>query len=465
MAELPPTLKPGHLVIKRSTTMDMKRAGVATIAGDAEVNHAIATLVLAFATDPVARWMYDDPHQYLLHIPRLLVSKLCTGTMGMVRPYCNTAFANAIESTARHTYGRRTRSILPFTSGTALRSPARSKWARRLPLLPCCAVRAEDRARESGPSSRPNGRAKQNSLISSTVRQLASIPLMGSGRFLFSRLLTGLQYKPKRSLGQSGSVTRRAISAWIVARDVPRMPPGGTTGLIVTDCVGCGSGAVTERPDLTAQGYRRFRCRACGKQFNERSDGVLNRASLPSDIIAFVVFCRLRYRLTLRDLSEILLLRGFTMSHECIRQWEAKLLPLMGEVLRRRRQGTRRRSGRSWYVDETYLRVPGRWCYLYRAIDRDGNLIDTMLSAPGDIRAAEKFFRSARSVAGFVPDPVTTDGHNSYPRAIRSTLGRNVCHRTSVYLNNRLEQDHRGIKGRLRCMRGFKAYDAADRFC
>jgi len=101
------------------------------------------------------------------------------------------------------------------------------------------------------------------------------------------------------------------------------------------DCVGCSSGAVTERPVLTAHGYRRFRCRDCDKQFNERSDGVLNRASLPSDIIAFVVFCRLRYRLTLRDLSEIMLLRGFTVSHEYIRQWEAKLLPVMGEVLRK----------------------------------------------------------------------------------------------------------------------------------
>jgi putative transposase len=58
---------------------------------------------------------------------------------------------------------------------------------------------------------------------------------------------------------------------------------------------------VTERPELTAHGYRRFRCRDCDQQFNERSDGVLNRASLPSDIIAFVVFCRLRYRLTLRE--------------------------------------------------------------------------------------------------------------------------------------------------------------------
>src|SRR6478735_2886186 len=123
------------------------------------------------------------------------------------------------------------------------------------------------------------------------------------------------------------------------------------------DCVGCGSAAVTERSDLTAQGYHRFRCRDCGKQFNERSDGLLNRASLPSDIIAFVVFCRLRYRLTLRDLTEIMLLRGFTISHECVRQWESKLLPVMGEALRKRRHGAGRSSGQSWYVDETYLKV------------------------------------------------------------------------------------------------------------
>ena len=200
------------------------------------------------------------------------------------------------------------------------------------------------------------------------------------------------------------------------------------------DCVGCGSAAVTERPDLTAQGYRRFRCRDCGKQFNERSDGVFNRASPPSDIIAFVVFCRLRYRLTLRDLSEIMLLRGFTVNHECIRQWEAKLLPIMGEALRKRRHGTGRGLGHSWYITR-------------------------------GMRAAQGFFRSARSVVGFVPDRLTTDGHSSYPRAIRSRLGRNVHHRTNVYLNNRLEQDHRGIKGRIRCMRSFKEHDAADRFC
>uniref|UniRef100_UPI003C78D1F7 DDE-type integrase/transposase/recombinase n=1 Tax=Roseomonas chloroacetimidivorans TaxID=1766656 RepID=UPI003C78D1F7 len=90
---------------------------------------------------------------------------------------------------------------------------------------------------------------------------------------------------------------------------------------------------------------------------------------------------------------------------------------------------------------------------------------DTMLSEHRDMTAAKAFFRSARSVTGLVPDKVTTDGHGSYSRAIRSTLGKRVTHRTSVYRNNGLEQDHRGIKGRIRCMRGFKSFISAERFC
>ena len=76
------------------------------------------------------------------------------------------------------------------------------------------------------------------------------------------------------------------------------------------DCVCCGSAAVAERPERTVQGYRRFRCRDCGKQFNERSGGQLNRTQYPSDVIALVVLWRLRYRLTLRDLCEMFLHRG-----------------------------------------------------------------------------------------------------------------------------------------------------------
>jgi putative transposase len=231
------------------------------------------------------------------------------------------------------------------------------------------------------------------------------------------------------------------------------------------ECIGCGSAAVTERPERTARGYRRFRCRTCGKQFNERSGGSLNHTHYPSDVIALVVLWRLRYRLTLRDLAEMFLVRGLVFSHEAVRDWEAKLAPALADELRRRRHGKGGARGRHWHVDETYIKVRGRWVYLYRAIDRDGNLVDVMLSGHRDMAAAQALFRSARAATGITPDRVTTDGHGSYPRAIRSTLGRRVVHRTSAYRNNGLEQDHRGVKGRTRCMRGFKSFTSAERFC
>ena len=110
--------------------------------------------------------------------------------------------------------------------------------------------------------------------------------------------------------------------------------------------VGGGDGAArAHRPRL-----RRFRCRACGKQFNERSGTVLNRTQYPSDVVALVVLWRLRYKLSLRDLPEMFAVRGMVFSHEAVREWEAKLTPALAEELRRRRRG---KVGRSWYVDET----------------------------------------------------------------------------------------------------------------
>ncbi len=185
-------------------------------------------------------------------------------------------------------------------------------------------------------------------------------------------------------------------------------------------CPACQSTSVRERPEHTTQGYRRFRCGACGKQFNERTGGLLNWAQYPSDVIALVVLWRLRYKLSLRDLAEMFLLRGFVFTYEAVREWETKLTPALAEDLRRKRKG---RIGRSWYVDETYPRVQGRWKYLYRAIDRDGVLVDVMLSDHRDLAAAKAFFRSAKAVTGVNPDRVTTDGHDAYPRAIRTELG------------------------------------------
>jgi putative transposase len=118
-----------------------------------------------------------------------------------------------------------------------------------------------------------------------------------------------------------------------------------------------------------------------------------------------------------------------------------------------------------WYVDKIYVKVNGQWCYLYRAIDHEGNLVDSMLSTMRDMDAAQRFFRQARVVAGQAPERVTTDGHTSYPRAVWETLGEAVEHRCNQYLNNRMEQDHWGIKQRYEPMRGFGSLEAAARFC
>jgi transposase-like protein len=136
-----------------------------------------------------------------------------------------------------------------------------------------------------------------------------------------------------------------------------------------------------------------------------------------------------------------------------------KLTPSLAEELRGSRKG---KVGRSWYVDETYIRVHGDWKYLYRAIDRDGALVDVMLSEHRNLAAAKRFFRSAKAVTGVIPD---RDGHDAYPRAIRTELGSRVWHRTNCYLNNRLEQDHRDVKGRCRPMLGFKSVPSARRYC
>src|SRR3954463_16796125 len=150
-----------------------------------------------------------------------------------------------------------------------------------------------------------------------------------------------------RSSGLTGSVRARATA--LGRRDLVgyRAAPHKERRTRMR-CIECGSDAVTERSERTAQGYRRFRCRACGKQFSECFDTLLNRTQYPSDVIALVVLWRLRYKLSLRDLPEMFAVRGLVFSYEAARAWEAKLTPALAEELRRRQRG---QVGRSWYVD------------------------------------------------------------------------------------------------------------------
>ena len=228
------------------------------------------------------------------------------------------------------------------------------------------------------------------------------------------------------------------------------------------NCPHCSSSITTQLARKTSLGYKVFRCKTCRHIFNERTGTQFNFLEFPTDIVLLVVLWRLRYKLSLRDLAEMFVVRGFEFTHETVRDWETRFAPLIAEQLRSRRKG---KAGRSWYTDETYLKVGGKWRYLYRAIDRDGNLVDSMLSEHRDMGAAKRFFTQAKDATGCVPERVTTDGHDSYPRAIRRVLGRKVEHRTNRYLNNRIEQDHRGIKQRYYPMRGFGNFDSTSRFC
>ena len=145
----------------------------------------------------------------------------------------------------------------------------------------------------------------------------------------------------------------------------------------------------------TDLGYAVFRCGDCRRKSNERTGTPFNYLEFPTDIVFEIVLCRLRYKLSLRNLAEMFLLRGFEFTHEAVREWEERFAPLLAGHIRGKRKG---KPGRRWYVDETYLKIKGKWSYLYRAIDREGNLVDSMLSATRDMTAAQRFFRSSISV-------------------------------------------------------------------
>ena len=127
------------------------------------------------------------------------------------------------------------------------------------------------------------------------------------------------------------------------------------------NCPTCKSTQTKELSARTALGYRTFRCTSCNKRFNERSGTPFNNLQVPTDIVLLVVLWRWRYKLSLRDLAELFLERGFEFTHETVRDWEARFTPLITQQLRAGRKGN---VGKSWFCDETYLKVNGKWHYL-----------------------------------------------------------------------------------------------------
>src|ERR671938_1288035 len=160
-------------------------------------------------------------------------------------------------------------------------------------------------------------------------------------------------------------------------------------------CPHCASPTTARQHKTTALGYQTFRCGACRRRFNERTGTPFNFLEFPTDIVLLVVLWRVRYKLSLRDLAEMFLERGFEFTHEAVRAWEARFAPLVADKRRAKHKG---QLGRSWHVDDTYIRVGGACKYLYRAIDREGTLVDSLLSEHRAMEAAKRCFTAALDV-------------------------------------------------------------------
>jgi putative transposase len=185
----------------------------------------------------------------------------------------------------------------------------------------------------------------------------------------------------------------------------------------------------------------------------------------PKSVILYAVFFYVRYAVSYRDLEEIMVERGVEVDHATLNRWVVKYAPLIAANA----QARKRPTAVSWRMDETYIKVKGKWTYYYRAVDNTGKTLDFMLSERRDRAAARRFFKRAIGTNG-VPDRVVIDksganlaGLQCVNVILKFTNSGNTIKILQVkYLNNIMEQDHRFIKRITRPMLGFKALHSAD---
>jgi transposase, IS6 family len=170
----------------------------------------------------------------------------------------------------------------------------------------------------------------------------------------------------------------------------------------------------------------------------------------PPEVISIAVRWYLRYGLSYRDVEELLAERSITVDHVTIYRWVQRFTPEFIEAAR----PCRHRPGDRWFVDETYVKVAGKWTYLYRAVDQYGQVIDVLLSTRRDLAAARRFFTRALRM-GTLPAEVTTDRAPAYLRVLDKLIP-SALHVVEQYANNPVEADHGRLKARLRPMRGLR---------
>ena len=176
----------------------------------------------------------------------------------------------------------------------------------------------------------------------------------------------------------------------------------------------------------------------------------------PPDVIVLAVRWYLRFGLSYRDVEELLAERGVRVDHVTVYRWVQRFTPLLAEAAR----PCRHRVGDRSQVDETYVKVAGRWRYVYRAIDQFGQVIDVFVSPRRDGIAARRFFERVIGMTKIMPSEVVTDLAPTYLVVLEELLPT-AWHRTDRYANNRIEADHGRLKARLRPMRGLRQEHSA----
>ncbi len=180
-------------------------------------------------------------------------------------------------------------------------------------------------------------------------------------------------------------------------------------------------------------------------------------------IILQAVYFKLRFTLSYRDVEELLQIRVVNVDHSTIQRWVFKFSPSIEKNMHKRKH----QVGDSWRMDETYIKVGVVDRYLYRAVDKEGNTVDFLLTKRRQKMSAQKFFNKAIGNNGR-PRVVNIDKSGTNKMAIWSVNKRGVSVkkikiRQCKYLNNMIEQDHRNIKRRIRITTGFKEFESAQR--
>lgn len=179
------------------------------------------------------------------------------------------------------------------------------------------------------------------------------------------------------------------------------------------------------------------------------------------DMILQSVRWYLAYSLSYRDIEELMHERGFSVDHSTINRWVLHYSPQLEAAFRLKKK----RVGKRWRMDETYIKVKGQWKYYYRAVDKQGQTIDFLLTAKRDAKAALRFFKKAINENG-KPSLVNIDQSGANTAGLKQVnrdQNTRIKIRQCKYLNNIIEQDHRRIKRNTRPMLGFKNFHAAQR--